>query len=242
MKVETLSNLKLSERFEAAFNRIHEFLRSNVKIYNDKFLALLNEGAKRHAMINTYKEDLTKYAKLRNVLVHEKVEVGYYIAEPNLQIVEHIEKIANIFNKPNYALSIATKKVIFFNSEDSILHVIQGLKEHSYAQYPVYHNNECIGLLTNAHIVRWFAEHVENNILDLREIKVKDIIENVSKHPVQFVPKNINIFEAEEIFEVAHKNKSELEAIIITENGKQNESPLGLITAWDLIEIDYTID
>lgn len=242
MQVEASSHHKLSERFEAAFNQIHEFLKRKVNIFNDKFQALLNEGAKRHEMINTYKEDLTKYAKLRNVLVHEKVDVGYYIAEPNPQIVARIEKIAAIFNQPNYALSIATKRVISFDTEDSILLVVQGIKEHAYAQYPVYQNNEFIGLLTNAHIVHWFAEHIHNSILDLREVQVKDIIKNVSEHPVQFVPKTINIFEVEEIFENAHKSNKNIEAIIITENGNRKESPLGLITAWDLIEIDYTAD
>jgi hypothetical protein len=36
--------------------------------------------------------------------------------------------------------------------------------------------------------------------------------------------------------------KKKLEAVIITENGKKDEAPLGIITPWDLIEIDYTVD
>ncbi|WP_180954200.1 hypothetical protein [Bacillus sp. M6-12] len=54
--------------------------------------------------------------------------------------------------------------------------------------------------------------------------------------------KNIDIFEAEDLFEKAHKHKQYLSIIIITENGMPHEAPLGLITAWDLIEIDYTAD
>ncbi|MBM7656256.1 hypothetical protein JOC76_005817 [Neobacillus cucumis] len=51
-----------------------------------------------------------------------------------------------------------------------------------------------------------------------------------------------NIFEIENIFEKAYKKKRKIEGVIITENGKIDEVPLGIITAWDLIQIDYTID
>ena len=217
-------------------------MKKTVKIHDDRFQVLLNAGAKRYEMINTFRDDLTKYAKLRNVIVHEKTEVGYYIAEPNNEIVLHIEKISAIFNKPNYALMIATKNVISFDTEDSILLVVQSIKEYGYSQYPVYKDKSFIGLLTNGHIFRWIAEHVQNGMLDLTEIKVKDIITNVVEHPINFVPKHMDIFEVEEIFEIAHQKKTDIEAVIITENGYQDEAPLGIITAWDLIEIDYAID
>ena len=59
---------------------------------------------------------------------------------------------------------------------------------------------------------------------------------------IEIVSKDINIFEIENIFEKAHKKKRKIEGVIITENGKIDEVPLGIITAWDLIQIDYTID
>lgn len=30
--------------------------------------------------------------------------------------------------------------------------------------------------------------------------------------------------------------------VIVTENGRRTEKPLGVVTPWDLIEIDYTVD
>ena len=111
----------LSERFEVAFNQIHESLKSIVKIKDDRFKVLLDVGSRKHKMIDKYYNDLKQYAKLRNSLVHDKKEIGYYIAEPHIDVVKHIEKISTIFNKPNYALSIATKEVIYFDCEDSII-------------------------------------------------------------------------------------------------------------------------
>ncbi|MBM7661939.1 putative transcriptional regulator [Bacillus mesophilus] len=235
-------DIKNAERFEVAFNQIHEALKRIVKIKDDRFTVLVRVGSKHHQIIDTYKEDLEQYAKLRNSLVHDKVEIGYYIAEPHTNIVEHIEKIATIFKRPNHALSIATKNVIFFQEEDHIQKVIQGIKRFSYSQYPIYRGKRCIGLLTTESIVKWMATNIADSKVELTNILVSDIMQYEKAHPISFVPKSINIFEIEELFEEAHKTRSTLEAVIITENGQPDQVPLGIITAWDLIEIDYTID
>ncbi|MGG3563391.1 CBS domain-containing protein [Neobacillus rhizosphaerae] len=232
----------LSERFEVAFNQVHDALRDIVQIKDDRFVVLVKVGAKKYQMIDTYKKDLEQYARLRNAIVHEKMEVGFYIAEPNAKVVSHIERIANVFSRPNYALTIATKNVVFFDYQDSILKVTTAIKEHGYSKFPIYKNKTCNGLLTAGSIVKWMAQNMENSMVNLSDIHVSDIMMYEKEHPIEIVAKDINIFEVENIFEQAHKKKRKLEGVIITENGKADEAPLGIITAWDLIEIDYTVD
>ncbi|UCZ52901.1 CBS domain-containing protein [Bacillus shivajii] len=231
----------LAERFEVAFNIIDERIKKIVSHYDRRFTALVREGAKTHHLIRFYKEDLEQYAKLRNAIVHDKKEIGYYIADPHIDIVKHIEDIAQIFTSPNYALTIATKNVVYYNVEDSLLELIQGVKEHAFSQYPIYKGKDCIGILKTGDIAKWMAKHVVNSIVDLADIKVMDIMINVNQHPLAFASKSINIFEVENIYKEYHKQSKDLEAVIITENGKEDESPLGFITAWDIIEIDYTV-
>ncbi|WP_121663762.1 CBS domain-containing protein [Metabacillus litoralis] len=237
-----LKETRLSERFEVAYNKIDEILKKRVKHYDKRFTVLLREGAKQHRLIKAYSEELEQYGRLRNAIVHEKRELGTYIAEPHHDVVERIERIAEVFTKPNYALTIATKSVISFQYEDKITTVIQAIKEHNYSQYPVYKNKNFIGLLTTGDIVKWMASYTVNHIVDLADVKVMDILIDTLQHPIEFANKSIDIFEVEEIYEIAHKKKTDLEAVIITENGMIDEKPLGLITAWDLIEIDYTAD
>ena len=233
----------LSERFQVAFNQIHEALMRIVRINDDRLKVLLNVGAaKNYQVIKTYYNDLEQYAKLRNALVHDKRNLNYYIAEPHIQVVEHIEKIAKILTSPNSALSIATKEVIFYQYDDQITNVIKGIKKHPYSRYPIYHKEKFKGILRTSDIVKWMSEHLDNSILDVCNITVSDVmnLKSVTQHPVEFTAKSANIFEVEELFEKAHKQNRKLEAVIITENGKPNEKPLGLVTAWDLIEIDYS--
>ena len=240
--MKTLNTSNLSDRFEVAYNRIDEILKKRVNYYDKRYTVLLRQGAKQHRLINAYADELEQYGRLRNAIVHEKRELGTYIAEPHLDVVARIEKIADIFTKPNYALTIATKTVISFQHDNNISIVIQAINQYNYSQYPVYRNKEFIGLLTAGDIVKWMAKYTVNQEINLANVKVLDILMNVKDHPVEFANKEIDIFEVEEIYEKAHMNKTDLEAVIITENGNIDEKPLGLITAWDLIEIDYTSD
>ncbi|MGJ7913025.1 CBS domain-containing protein [Neobacillus sp. LXY-1] len=242
MKTVNKQNQLLSERFEVAYNQVHEALRGIVKINDERFVVLVKVGAKKYQVIETFKKDLEQYARLRNAIVHEKMEVGFYIAEPNAKVVNHIEKIANILSKPNYAISIASKNVVSFDYNDRILKVTAAIKEHGYSKFPIYKNKSCIGLLTASSIMKWMAMNMENGLVNLADIHVSDIMKLEKNHPIDFVSKEINIFDVENIFEKAHKKKSKLEAVIITENGNADEKPLGIVTPWDLIEIDYTVD
>ncbi|MBB6452754.1 putative transcriptional regulator [Salirhabdus euzebyi] len=236
---KTIQSYHLSERFEVAFNQIHDSLKSIVNIHDDRFKKLLDVGARKHHVIRKYYSSLEQYAKLRNALVHDKKELGFYIAEPHLDVVKDIEMISEIFSQPNYALSIATREVVYFQREDAIVTVLEAIKKFGYAQYPVYHDKECMGLLTTEDIVKWMAENVVHTIVDLTDIKIGDIFSRVIDHPIEIAPKSIDIFTIENMYEEKHKQQKDLEAVIITENGKRDEKPLGMVTAWDLIEIDY---
>lgn len=231
-----------SERFEVSFNQIHDALKKIVKIKEDRFTVLLRNGAINHEVIRTYKNELEQFAKLRNAMVHEKVAVGYYIAEPKVEVVERIEKIASILTKPNYALSISSKNVIYYDVNESIVNVISGIREYGFSQYPIFSNNQGVGLLNSGDILKWMASRGVDSFANLRNVKVSEVLQAGTRNKIVFVSKKMDIFEVEEVFERAHKNNNDLGCIIITENGIDKEKPLGLITAWDLIQIDYTAD
>lgn len=237
--METATSLR-SERFEIAFNKIHLKLKQMVKNETPHFRNLVYKGAKKFSLIKVYQEELHQFARLRNAIVHNKYNIGQYIAEPHAETVKRIESICEIFTEPNDALSIATKEVIIYDYDDPLDHFIKGIHEHSYSQYPIYQHGVCIGLLTAKAIVRWMANHTFNHQVDFAEAKVGDMFSFEEKYPVEFVSMEANIFEVEEIFSEAHTNKQDLECVVITEDGSKAMPPLGMITPWDLIEIDYT--
>lgn len=166
--------IDLSQRFEIAFNRVHKALSKMVKNVNgDIFSQLVAHGAKRHAIIRSYKDELFQFAKLRNAIVHEKLRADFYIAEPHQEVVERIEEIAALLEKPVTALSISSRPVIYFNFHSFIKDVILATHNNSYTKFPIYKDGTCIGILTSGAIMKWMAKHLLNDSItswDLIEI------------------------------------------------------------------------
>jgi CBS domain-containing protein len=234
----------LSERFEIAFNQIHKCLIEKVKCTSDdRFKNLVEVGMKKHSLIRSFYNELCQFAKLRNAIVHEKVDYDYYIAEPHIEIVERIEKISNYFMKPETALNIATKKVHHFKENDRLAKVLSCIREKSYSRFPIYNEKgEFLWLLTATYILNWLTDRLSDQVIDLNNARISDIADKQNKELVAFISKTSSIFKAEEIFETFHKDGKKLEAIIITLNGNENEKPLGIVTSYDLIEIDLDED
>ncbi|WP_226670861.1 CBS domain-containing protein [Metabacillus litoralis] len=237
MKVQ--GDSALSERFEVAFNNIHHVLKQlNPHEYQDAFMKLLSISSRKHHFIQSFYGDLKQFAKLRNALVHEKLQTDTYIATPNEEIVLQIEKIARQLSAPPKVMKIATKTVVTLQSTHSIEYVIKTMATSSYNQFPIYQDHQFSFLLTEGALTNWLARHIKDGQINLTKSTADELKGYEDEHNVSFVSKNMNILELEDLFEQFFQQKRKLEAVIVTENGSSNERPLGIITPWDLIEID----
>lgn len=238
--METAMDQKLSERFEVAFNQIHSWLQKNIRhAGTDKFTDLLKSGFPVHSIVRKYYHDLKMFGRLRNSIVHDKVELGYYIAEPHKAVVEQIEKIAYQLTQPRAALSIASKPVFYYFENTKLSDILTVIRKKSHSIFPIYDDNGYKWLLTTDCIIRWFADHMDDgNSIHLNEVKVKDLYPLSKPHCVEFADQDAGMFEIEEIFEKYHMKKKKLEAVLITETGESNHKPLAIVTSWDLVEID----
>jgi predicted transcriptional regulator len=242
LKVATIIDKQLSERFEVAFNQIHSWLRKSIKnVRTDKFSELLRIGFPQHSIIRKHYHDLQMFARLRNSIVHDKVKIGFYIAEPHEQVVDKIEKIATQVFQPKTALSIASTPVLYFQEETPLTDILNTINKTSYSIYPIYNQMGHSSLLTLDIIVKWLSDNLVGNFIRIENIKVSQLISLKAPPSVEFVNKDADMFAVEEIFEQYHLRSQKLEAVIITETGSPSEKPLGIITSWDLVEID-TLD
>ena len=229
----------LSERFETAFNRIHKILKETVKHADtDKFTELVHKGY-NHILIRHYKDDLCQFARLRNAIVHEKIDVDYYIAEPHLDIVKEIERIASEFEEPKTGLSISSKEVYYFYEDDLVKNVLSCMKKTGHTRFPIYNKEDKYSwLLTTREIISWLTNQFDNQRIDLNQVKVKELYKKEENHVV-FVSQNATVFEIEDLYD---EDNEKIEAIIITATGKKTEKPNGIITSRDLLEVALAED
>ncbi|SEM94584.1 CBS domain-containing protein [Mesobacillus persicus] len=229
-----------SGQFEVAFNRIHRCLKDMVKdAHNDSFVELLNTGFKNHSIIRKYKNELYQFAKLRNAIVHEKVDTDYYIAEPHRQVVNRIESIAANFEKPPLAMSISSTPVFYYYEDAFLKDVLKAINKFDFTRFPIYNKNyEYQGLLTASDIIRWMAKQLNSNVISLENVQVNQLLRTNKKYYVDFIKESTNLFEVEELFDQYHAEDKKLQAVILSENGGPNSKPKAILTPWDLLDPD----
>ncbi|UOR11301.1 CBS domain-containing protein [Halobacillus amylolyticus] len=226
---------ELVERFELAFNQIHQHLKEMNRFpKNDNFAELL-QHSKDRGVIRVHYDALKQYAKLRNAIVHERVRDGYYIASPHVEVVEELEGIKQTLDQPPLGLDVATRPVMFFYEETELLHVIEAFREHGVSQFPIYRDGLFVGLLTDAGVVRWLQESVREGSVAVEGMTVGDVLGHEKVHNVEFVAEDVSVFEIEDLFERSHGEGEKLKAVMITEGGDRDGKLLGIVTLLDLI-------
>lgn len=229
-----------SGKFETAFNRIHKALKEMVKgTDSDAFVELLYSGYKNHSLVRKYKSELHQFAKLRNAIVHERVNADYYIAEPHIEVVERIEEICREFEKPQTALSIATSPVFYYYEDAYLKDVLKVINKFDFTRFPVYdQDDKYIALLTSTEIIQWMAKHFSDSVVHFEDVRVKELLTKGKNYFVTFVDEDASLYHIEELFERYHTRGKKLQAVIITETGDRHGKPIGVITPWDLLDSD----
>ncbi|MFD1020131.1 CBS domain-containing protein [Thalassobacillus hwangdonensis] len=222
----------LTERFEIAFNQVHQSLKQlNEFPKNDNFAELLNRSKQKHSIIRFHFDTLKQYAKLRNAIVHERVRDDYFIATPHEEVVETLEEISHTLEQPPLALTLASEPVIYYRKDSLVSHVLEGFSRYQVAQFPIYDTGHTYcGLLTSEGVVRWLHEKGEVG----EGVLAEDILEHEREHSIHFLREDSSLFELEEAFEVSFEEGRKLKAVMITEDGERDRKPLGIVTAWDI--------
>ncbi|HAU34556.1 MAG TPA: hypothetical protein DCW76_09575 [Lysinibacillus sp.] len=229
-----------SDRFLTAFNRIDHRLRDIVGIKDfTPFYRLVDQAKKKEVLVKKYEDDLRSYADLRNAIVHHRTSINYVIAEPHTDVVERIEYIDATLAKPMLVGQMFRKRVLVFQENDSLKHVLKVIHQRKYTQFRVYFNKQFRGLITTVGITNWLAskmggDHLPKGIPTLHDI----LMHEKNRVNYKFVSRYITIYEAEEIFKQGVERGRRFEALLITEHGKPHQKLIGIITPLDIVKID----
>ena len=213
--------MKNSDRFIDAYNKIDKLLRKRLKgkdnypiNYRPKFSNVIDNVIKFDSGFSYYKYDLIEFDYLRNAIVHDKRE-NMVIAEPNDWATGYIEKISeDLSNPPKIQKIFKNKREVFIlGCNDSIGNAIKKMVEEDYSQIPIYKEDNKIDLLIDNDIVRWLKQNVNENTVDLKNTKILDVLKYSSEGKI-------------------------LNAILVTQSGRDSEKIINIITLWDLPKID----
>lgn len=232
-----------AKRFIDAYNSIDDSLR---KQYNVKrslsFTDLLKRTSICNSIVKRYEDDLVDYSRLRNAIVHGNDD-SKPIAEPNIEVVEDIERIAQLIKKPPQALKkIWSGDVLTIPPSLSIKDTICKIAKSGYSNIPVYDGNEFIGIANGQKILDALGNAISSGF-DANEFitnnTVLDILKSTSFENYYIIASpEINVREVLDCF----NDNRKLLVILATKDGTSNTLPVGIITPSNLVEINQLLD
>ncbi|SER80410.1 CBS domain-containing protein [Salipaludibacillus aurantiacus] len=233
--------MKNSQRFTTAYNRIDAKLREQEN--SDRYLPfseLVVRTAKHNYVVRRFEKDLKMLGNLRNAIIHNETRQDYVIAEPHDSTVSLIERIEAEISKPKEVIPMFSKDVKTFETDHTLSDVLRVIKDQAFSQFPVYKDGEFAGLLTENGITNFLARHVEEELISLPETAIEMVLSlEEAKNNCKFISRHTSVYEAKELFKNEGADEfARLDALLITHHGRKTEKLLGMITAWDITQID----
>lgn len=225
-----------AERFLDAFRTIEAALLSkSATKYGKKptFYDLVDDSK---LLTSPQKDKLKQFAKLRNVIVHEPHKNGIPIADPRIDAVEWIEQQALVVENPplvRNVLKIQPPRVLDQNSE--ISEFLELVSKFDYSQAPVGDGARVMALITTNAVTRWISNaYISSEGALVDESKIAEILMfSETTDEIVFKPRDLKVVDALRIFSGENMLLPPA-AILITENGKPEEKPLGICVKSDV--------
>jgi len=225
-------------RFVNAYNAVDHALRT---VYNFRtnisFTDLIRRCTGLNTVVRIYEDELLDLARLRNAIVHNKNDK--LIAEPNIEVVELLEKIAKLLSTPPLAIdSIASKTVDTAKHDVSLRELILETARVKHSSIPVYKNDTLIGVIRWRKFIEVMGKYIvsQNQSIDefIQKTTTEDFIKSFPYNNHYLIVSNkITI---EEILTLFNRDRK-LSSVILTKDGTAECRPEGIITGGDIMDL-----
>src|SRR6266571_1531455 len=225
------------EAFLKLYGKLDEYLRRNVGQERDSsFARRIDALEQKHPVLRQNSAKLKDYGDLRNALIHHRDSRGGWIAEPTEEALREFEQIVQAIISPTKLIPRFQKSNIrLFLPQDPLVAALQHMREHDYSQVVVQTEGK-LSLLTVEGIARWLEEQAQDDIISVRDAHIVDAQKYEQVENVSIMNRNQTVYEAMDTFMLAIEQKRpRIYALLITEHGRLTESPLGIVTPWDLL-------
>lgn len=224
-----------SKRFIEDFVQIEMYLKKYLKSPQVGFTQMVHLASKTNPIIKAHVTELVEFSQLRNAIIHNRAGEDVAIAEPHDSVCDAISKIRTALTKPVSLRKIVKESKVFIGSLDSsIAEILRNQNNNNYSVVPIYDGKNYVGMVHSKSYQK-LLERSLSHTLDLSKLNVRDLL---SAHPdddrIVFESIDASVTEVVERFMIQQEKGRSLIAMLITQNGKPNESLLGILTPADL--------
>ncbi len=222
-------------RFIQLYNQLDEHLAQIMdEDSRTPFYSLVERAAQRRFIVKRDEATLKKYGSLRNLIVHDADYPKHVLAEPTEENLAQFGRIVQRLMHPQ-TLNDFRREVRTFSERDTLASALAHMRSGDFSQVVV--RDDHLALLTTEGVTKWLER--QQNAASLADATIGDALTHEPPGSFELVSRRETLEQAQATFIGAlERGKPRLYALIITENGKPHETPLGVVTPWDVIEND----
>ena len=195
------------------------------------------ENEKYEYFYYRYKSLFEIFRTVRNNLAHNQVDGDYavYVSSAVLdKLNQMIEKMTE--NVANKMTPLSKLQVAYLNT--SIKEIVEIYQNYNYSVVPVLNKEKQVIAVINEKSILSICSNLLKEHKEINNLLVKDFLKefdtnNNSKQYFLFKPRNELLYKTRLIFSEMRQDNKRCGAIFITENGKNNEKLLGILTHFD---------
>lgn len=226
-----------SEKFLETFNELEDAGKKAFNLPEDGKTIFRLEGMPEFVHEKT---KLGYCRQVRNLLVHQGKFEKEFLVSPSKQMIDLLRQLINKVNEvplcEDYA--IPTANIYSCTIDDFVLPAMNTMKEHNYTHIPLLDSGIVIGVFSENTLFSYALDNKHVNID--RETKFRDLGKYlpINKHLTEnfrFLSWKSRVFEAKMLFEDALKSMERIGMVFLTENGKETEELMGILTPWDIL-------
>jgi CBS domain-containing protein len=223
-----------SQQYLEAFIAIEQHLTAMATVpRGTPFSTIVDTLVKQSTVVRYYADDLKAFARLRNVIVHERGG-GQVLAEPNAWAVRRIQHIQHVLLQPPTVAAFARGTVVTIAKQATLASALQIMAHNHFSQLPVYHARHYAGLLTARSITYWIGANITHPIA-FTEVTVNTVLESTEhRERSHVVASHTPIVEVIEMFAEHSRAQGHLDAVLITRDGSSESAISGIIVAADI--------
>lgn len=226
-----------AQKFLDYYNELDQaFAKTLGQFEYESYSSRLRQLISQNPVVRRYKDDLYQLGNLRNAITHQS-KGGVPIAEPFEETVFLIQKILAEFKNPKRVIPAFQFEVFAVTPDIPLINLLQEMKRQNFSQAPILDAvGKVIEVISTNTISRWLFAEYDNQLIDLTAAKISDMMPHIeTKENYTLISRNTTVYEAAEIYlKKSKEKKSQLDCLIITQNGKPSEKLMGIVCIEDI--------
>lgn len=199
---------------------------------SNSFVENLRRAAPKVWVVKKNLAFLKEVASYRNTLAHSQLD--QVLVQPTGYTLKKLDEITTALSDKK-SLSDFIKKLTVFKGDEPFSEALQLMKENDFSQIVVSSDGQH-GILSSDGVSNWLTQSISDDLISLTETRVGDVLGYEPKGSFGLIRRASTFFDACSMMNKLKQNQIQrVHAILITQNGKRSDTPIGIITPWDLI-------